>query len=527
MLTNLQGDEHQLIDALLDPAAYPWNPNQVTHLETHVSQLFFAGDRVAKIKRAVDYGFVNHLSLESRHQSCLDEVRLNRRLSDGVYLACEPIVDTGGGTLRLGGEGEPAEWATLMRLLPADAMLDALIERGELPANIGKALADRLIPFHRSAGTCPGNPSKQAADAERILRENLDEIAPFAGDPVFPVEFGLIADAVRGFLDRHPGALRARAAQGWIREGHGDLRCEHICLDPPGSVQVFDCVEFSQSIRCADIASDLAFLLLDLERLGEADLAAELVERYRTAEIDLPDDMLALYRTHRALVRAKVSTLTWSSASGEPQAEALTQMTDWLHRATASVLQTRPAIVAMTGLSGTGKSVLASAIGVALNANVISTDQLRKHSIPDDADRYDPARRLEIYERLVALARIELAQHRPVVLDGTFLSDGQRILAARLADESGAPLVFAEVVADAAVTERRIIDRAAGIGSANASEATIAVLRAQRRELEQRPVSLPKNADHLTFSTAADGPVPLDPLFDWLHARDLIKTRLP
>src|SRR4051795_684879 len=97
--TNLQGDEQRLIDALLDPAVYPWNPNQVTHLETHVSQLFFAGDRVVKIKRAVDYGFVNHLTLEARHQSCLDEVRLNRRLSDGVYLAREPIVDTGGGTL--------------------------------------------------------------------------------------------------------------------------------------------------------------------------------------------------------------------------------------------------------------------------------------------------------------------------------------------------------------------------------------------------------------------------------------------
>src|SRR6187397_1071840 len=103
-----------------------------------VSQLFFAGDRVVKIKRAVDYGFVNHLSLESRHQSCLDEVRLNRLLSDGVYLACEPIVDAGGGTIRFGGEGEPVEWATLMRLLPGDAMLDVLIERGRLPSNIGE-----------------------------------------------------------------------------------------------------------------------------------------------------------------------------------------------------------------------------------------------------------------------------------------------------------------------------------------------------------------------------------------------------
>ena len=527
MQTNLHGDEQQLIDALLDPAVYPWNPKQITHLETHVSQLFFAGDRVVKIKRAVDYGFVNHLTLESRRHSCLDEVRLNRRLSDEVYLACEPIVDSGDGKLRIGGEGEPVEWATLMRLLPAEAMLDVLIELGQLPANIGEALAGRLIPFHQKAGACPGNPSEQAADAERILRENLDEIAPFAGDPVFPVEFGQIADAVRAFLDRQPGALRERAAQGWIREGHGDLRCEHICLDPPGTVQVFDCVEFSQSIRCADVASDLAFLLLDLERLGQARLAGELVGRYRSAGIDLPDDMLALYRTHRALVRAKVSTLTWSGASGEPRADALAQMAEWLHRAAASVLQTKPVIVAMTGLSGTGKSAVASAIGAALNAKVIATDQLRKESIPGDADRYDPARRLEIYERLIEEARIELARHRPVVLDGTFLSDEQRRLASRLADETGAPLVFADVVADAAVTERRIIDRAASVGPEAASEATIDVQRAQRRELERRPVSLPKKAAHLAFDTTADGPVSLDRLFEWLYERGLTASRLP
>jgi uncharacterized protein len=525
--THLQTDEQRLIDALLDPAAYPWHPARVSHLETHVSQLFFSGDRVVKIKRSVDYGFVNHLTLESRHQSCLDEVRLNRLLSDEVYLGCEPIIDAGGGKLRLGGEGEPIEWATLMRLLPADAMLDVLIERGQLPSNIGETLAGRLIPFHQRAGGCPGDAAAQAADAERILRENLDEIAQFAGKPVFPVEFELIAGAVRGFLDRHADVLSERAAQGWIREGHGDLRCEHICLDPPGSVQVFDCVEFSQSIRCADIASDLAFLLLDLERLGEAKLASELVARYREAGIDLPDDMLALYRTHRALVRAKVSTLTWSSATGESRAEALALMADWLHRAAASVLQTRPAIVAMTGLSGTGKSVVASAIGIALNAKVLSTDQLRRQALPDAADRYDPSRRLAIYEQLIQQARSELDQHLPVVLDGTFLTDEQRLLASQLAAETGALLVFAEVIADPTVTERRIVARAAETGSANASEATIDVLRAQRAEIEQRPASLPANAGHLTIDTTSEGPVSLDPLFDWLNANGLIRLRLP
>ena len=519
-------DERALIDALSDPSVYPWESARVEHLETHVSQLFFAGDRVVKIKRAVDYGFVNHLTLASRQQSCEDEVRLNRRLSDGVYLGCEPIVRDGNGAPRLGAEGEPVEWATVMRLLPADRMLDALIERGNAPDGVIDAIADRLIPFHQTAGSCPGDAAEQADDAERIVRENLDEIGPFSGLPVFAIEFGLVAGAMRGFLDRHPEALVERARHGDIREGHGDLRCEHICLDPPGAVQIFDCVEFSQSIRCADIASDLAFLLLDLERLGAPEMAARLVDRYRDAGIELPPEMLALYRAHRALVRVKTSALTWASTSGETRDAALDATATWLHRAAASVLHASPVVVAMSGLSGTGKSVVASALGVALGATVISSDQLRAQAMPDDADRYDPARRLDIYRLMAERAHVELTNGRPVVLDATFLQPEQRKIATQLANDSGVPLQFVEVVADTDVAERRIVERAKQ-GDPARSEATLDVLRQQRRELSEHPVGLPEGASLVRVDTSTDGPVSLDVVLSWLHQQQLLLPTLP
>ncbi|MGH2549608.1 MAG: hypothetical protein ACRDHN_09470, partial [Thermomicrobiales bacterium] len=184
------GDE-QLIAGLMQPSAYSWPVEQVEHLETHISRIIFAGNRVVKLKRAVDYGFVNHLSLESRRQSCVDEVRLNQRLSDDIYLSCEPITLTNGSP-QLGGDGTPIEWATVMRRLPAESMLDVILESGHRPNALAERLADRLIPFHQHADRCSGNPTEQAASAERILRENLDEIAALKSDFVFSMEFTAI-----------------------------------------------------------------------------------------------------------------------------------------------------------------------------------------------------------------------------------------------------------------------------------------------------------------------------------------------
>ncbi|MGH2551985.1 MAG: AAA family ATPase, partial [Thermomicrobiales bacterium] len=337
--------------------------------------------------------------------------------------------------------------------------------------------------------------------------------------------FTAIRDAMLAFLDGNPGAIRDRAEAGWIREGHGDLKCEHVTLDPPGALQVYDCVEFNIDIRCADVASDLAFLLLDLERLGARNVATELVQRYRDAGIDLPDEMLTLYRAHRALVRVKVGALTTAHASNPADAIVAARDTAfWLHRATAAVFAPKPVILAMSGFSGTGKSVVASSIADALDAPILTTDRLRREQITSP-DRYEPANRLAIYKLMMERAKALIVAGSSVILDGAFLREEERELAANLARETGVPLVFVHVVAEDEIIERRIRVRAEQPGN-SASEATIDVLRAQRVEAVASAPGWPESASVIAVDTTSDSPASLDLLFRLMANLDLLCPRV-
>ena len=300
----------EIIRDLHNPEAYPWRPDHVECIETHVSWVFLAGDRVVKIKRPVDLGFVDYTTIEARYRSCEDEFRLNAHLTSDVYLGTVPITrdDT---RLVVDGAGEPVEWATLMRRLPAERMLDALIRADAAPEGWLDSLAARLVSFHRDAAlVCDGIPEDQAAEATGVVIDNLDELQPLMRNRPFVVELELVDAAVRAFVDEQDDLLLARAREGWIREGHGDLRAEHVCLEADGAVQIFDCVEFSKALRCADVASDLAFLLMDLDRLGVPANDLDLVlQRYRDAGIDLPPALLGLYWIHRARI---CTGQTWS-----------------------------------------------------------------------------------------------------------------------------------------------------------------------------------------------------------------------
>ena len=209
------------------------------------------------------------------------------------------------------------------------------------------------------------SPLGSAETTAAVLTDNLAELRPFAGSILAPVQFGLVERAMRGFLAAHQDVLAARAASGWVRDGHGDLRCEHICLETDGAVQIFDCIEFNPAIRCADVASDLAFLLMDLDRLGASGVGTEVLRLYRDGGIDLPDRLVRLFRAHRALVRAKVDCLT-IAGGGEDPARRTRRAVEYLDLATAAVLTVRPVLIAMTGLSGTGKSTVARRLARAL-----------------------------------------------------------------------------------------------------------------------------------------------------------------
>lgn len=523
---------NDLVADLLRPDAYPWRPPAVDLIETHVSWVFLAGDRVVKVKRPVRFPFVDHRRLESRHQSCLDEVRLNRRLTDGVYLGVVPIVRAAEG-YRVDEEGEPAEWATLMRRLSADRMLDHLLRGDAAPPDLAELLASRLIPFHRQvAPICLGDPDAVAGSATGIVTDNLDELEPFAGAPLGAAQFGLVAAAMREFIAAHGALLRERAAAGWVREGHGDLRCEHVCLEADGAVQIFDCVEFNIDVRCADIASDLAYLLMDLSRLGAHEAAAGLLARYRQAGIDLPDGLLQLYRAHRALVRAKIACIDFSRGDTGAKARTSVKAADYLDMAIAAALTVRPLLIAMTGLSGTGKSSVARRLARGLGARLSSSDLVRKELAGIDGAApaawgegiYRAEWSRTTYDRLFALAAEHLAAGAPVLLDAAFLSSEQRAAAAEVARRAGVRFLLVETVCDAATVEARLAARAARGDSP--SDATTEIFRHQRAMAAAAPPAVPIGAWHIQIDTGGQPPVALDPVYALLAREGIIASEI-
>jgi len=510
-------DPEHLVAALLQRDAYPWQPETVELIETHISWVFLAGNRVVKLKRPVAFPFVDHTSLARRHQSCLDEVRLNRRLTDSVYLDVVPIVQTRDGC-RVGGEGAPVEWATLMRRLPADGMLDVLLATGVAPADLAERLAGRLIPFHRDIAPTCGRAPETAAAATRIVTDNLDELAPFSGAAIGRIQFGLVKDAMLTFVAERDEVLRARAAGGWVREGHGDLRAEHVCLEPGGTVQIFDCVEFNRDVRCADVASDVAYLLMDLTRIGVPHVAAALLARYRQASIELPDELLRFYGAHRALVRAKINCLQLAGAEPAEAAAHASAAADYLDCASAAALTVRPVLVVMTGLSGTGKSTVARRLARALGARLFTSDVVRKElaGIEGAAPAawgegvYRPEWTKATYDRLFALAEASLVNGMPVVLDATFLDAEQRIGAADVALRAGTRLVLVETICDESTVAARLAARSQRGNSP--SDATLATYRRQRDAIAANPPPVPPGAVVVQVNTAGTMPVSLDPV---------------
>jgi aminoglycoside phosphotransferase family enzyme len=526
--------ENTLVEGLLKREAYPWRPAAVELVETHVSWVFLAGDRVVKVKKPVSYGFIDHTALDFRRRSCEDEVRLNHRLTDGVYLGVAPIV-CGTAGYRVGGEGTPVEWATLMRRLPAEGMLDALLAAGETPPHLGDRLADRLVPFHRDgAAPCDGPADEVAAAASAVVTENLAELEPFAGGPLGRVQLGLVTEALRGFIAERGDLLHDRAVAGWIREGHGDLRAEHVCLEGSDEIEIFDCVEFSRALRCADVASDLAFLLMDLERLGVQGAAAALAERYRAAGVNLPDALLRFYKAHRALVRAKVTCLRRRDFTDPAARDGLAvEAADYLDLATAAAATVRPALVAMTGLSGTGKSTVAAALGRALDAPVFASNVVRKELAGQagptpaawEQGLYAPDRIEATYERLWELAQGTLAADRAVILDATFLDGKRRERLAAVSRAVGAPLVLVETVCGEETALGRILARARRGDSR--SDATVEVYRRQRAAALASPTSVPTGAVHVLVNTDTGGPVDLDPTLAALRHEAIVAARIP
>jgi aminoglycoside phosphotransferase family enzyme len=371
-----------LVRALGDPSLYPHRPSAVETRQTHISWVFLADDFVYKLKKPIRFPFVDYSTRELRRRWCLAEVELNRRLAPSTYLGVA-LVRHGDRGFELGAvgdlSGEAEDSLVAMRRLPEDEMLDRRLARGAAGVADLDRVAVKLAEFHARAPE-RGDPYGLPATIEETVRGNLTECAPFAGDTVSESRLAWLEGYARAFLAQSSERLRRRVRQGRIRDGHGDLRAEHVCLGP--RLEIFDCIEFSERLRSIDVASEIAFLAMDLDFLGHPLLADAFAASYAKASGDAEiAELLPFYQCYRAVVRGKVESLRSREAEVEPESrrQARAVARRYFRIAARFAAGPRaPEVIVVCGLSGTGKSTVARVFGDVTGFPVVSSDVLRK-----------------------------------------------------------------------------------------------------------------------------------------------------
>ena len=502
--------EPDLVRDLRRPRAYGADPSEPVSLKTtHASWVFLIGDEAWKVKRPVDFGFLDFRTVEARRGFCEDEVRLNRRFAPGVYLGVEPVHASDDGRA-FGGSGPIVDWAVRMRRLPEHASAAAILRRGMLGPERLAAVAERLAVFLGAARVTPA--FGELAVLRRNVDENFAQVTPFVGDLVERATLDDVRRFQLGALESQGDRFAARVGAGRIREGHGDLRLEHLYfLPPPDGIVAIDCVEFSERFRCGDVAGEAAFLAMELEAARRPDLAAGFLARFAEASDDFGlYGVVDFYLSYRAWVRGKVAAFVASDANADAglqaskRDEARRQFA--LARSFAGVPVDPRFLVVVGGVIGSGKTTLATALGRALAAPVVSSDRVRKAiariapTARGDAALYTAAAVEKNYTEVLRRAQAVLASGRGAILDATFSTRGRREEAAALARATGAALVFIETrCTDREVLEVRL---AARRGRPSVSDATDAELESLRALHE--PVGAGEPGARIVVDTSGD-----------------------
>jgi aminoglycoside phosphotransferase family enzyme/predicted kinase len=484
-MEDLLGNQERLVRALA--AQLGSQKPLVSLVETHLSWVIVLPDFAYKIKKALHLPFVDYSTLAARHFFCNEELRLNGRLAPELYLGVVAV--TGSPPLpRVGGKGRALEYAVQMRSFDATALWAHRLQNQLLQSEEVRQLSQLLARFHHDAARAHSDaPWGSAAVVLERTEADLAEVASLAAS-----EGKSAIRQLTGWHLRERNRLAAvfaeRKAAGWIRECHGDLHAGNI-LTINGSVQVFDGIEFNDSMRWIDTAHDFAFAWMDLQHGGRNDLAARLLSCYLQSSGDYEAlRVLPYYRVQRALVRAKVAFLRAVTANGGAAARA--EALSYIMFAARCTLPSHGVLLITQGFSGSGKSLLCERLLEPLAAIHISSDIERKRPLglqagrsgTPAADMYTLASRSSTYRRLAWTSLQALAAGLPVLVDATFLQREQRVRFRRLARRLDAPFGILAISASPPVLEARIATRAAS--GTDPSDADQAVLDLQRQTFE-------------------------------------------
>jgi aminoglycoside phosphotransferase family enzyme/predicted kinase len=490
----------------------PTGHKEITVIQTHASAVLLAGERAYKLKKPKNLGFLNYSTPILRRHFCGQEVCLNRRLAPQVYLGVAPVLLFPGNRFRFGPTFSPddvpwpgtglnggcvVDYAVVMVRLPDEATLESRVHRGTADPALLADVAHYVAAFHADSHSDEQIASFGELEVIRgNWEENFTQMWPYIGRTLDASTYEGIVAYIRHFLERRAALFASRVSEGRIRDCHGDLRLQQIyVLDEEKRLAILDGIEFNERFRYGDVASEIAFPAMELEAAGRADLAHAFLDAYIEETGDeTAREVLPFYICYRACVRGKVISFQLDEPEVPvTQREAARQEARSLFDLAAAYAcgPTRPMLLMIGGVMGTGKSTLALALRNELGWAYFSSDVARKrlaHIDPalPNADAfgqglYDPDRTAYTYEALLVEAEAALAQGRSVLLDASFARQAYRQAAALRAAAQGAACLFVECVCPRAVALARLAGRWQARVEGNKQEINVASLASDGR----------------------------------------------
>lgn len=466
----------RLVEKLLRHEAFPERPREIELRQTHISYLLFTPEFVYKIKKPVDFGFLDFTTLEKRRFFCEEEVRLNRRLAPGAYLVVSTITERDGDFF-VDGPGNIIEYAVKMKRLDERKCLSSLLASDEATVETIARVARSIAAFHSKALTDAHISEFGSIDIIRKnTGENFSQTLPFIGRTVSERLHNLISDYTEGFLSFEAPLLESRMRKGFIRDCHGDIHSEHVFMED--GVQIIDCIEFNERFRLSDVTADIAFLSMDLDFLNRHGLSSALDKAYFDETGDYEGmRLMDFYRCYRAFVRGKVEgfkAIEPEVKEAEKEAALLRAVYHFHLSGLYASGGFRPMLIIVSGHSGTGKSTLAAQIARHTGFIHLSSDVIRKELAglspcerkkePFGEGIYSDEFTERTYEELIRRASGYLEKGRSVLADATFMKRRHFIKARDMGHEKRAIVKIVECTADNSTTRERLKGRFAEPG---------------------------------------------------------------
>ncbi|HIJ22988.1 MAG: AAA family ATPase [Gammaproteobacteria bacterium] len=482
---NDQEQQSQLIANLI-PLLEKQYTASVTTIETHISTILLVEEQAFKIKKPVNFGFLDFSTLEQRHHYCQEELRLNGRTAPAIY---QQLVAIKGSieVPQISGEGVAIEYMVQMARFEQDQILQRLLSTPHFGVEVIDKLASSIVAFHQSIPAADGSEAYvQPKIIEEAVQQNFDQIRPHLEK--VPLEAQRKLASLESWSEQQYRHLKpllfSRVEQGFVRECHGDMHLGNIALID-GQITLFDGIEFNEAFRWIDVMSDLSFLLMDLQRHGEVGCATRLLNQYLEVSGDYSGvQLLPFYQIYRAMVRIKVGLFRLVQLPEEDAEYEVLQgeIAESVELADCLMNQHCGALMITHGVSGSGKSYVSQQVLESMNAIRIRSDVERIRMFPEKKGRYSSAATLQTYQKIHHLAHSVAEGGYTVLLDATYLKQAQREQAVECADEIGCNFLILDMQCSREELERRIRHRIEL--SNDPSEADIEVLHQQLQQQE-------------------------------------------